>query len=185
MCGWLGESCTEAAGVTDLPGAQGRVAGSTVGAPSAFGDPSGEAYFSMHVPPNTASLLLDTCMPGTDFDTSLTVVRGCFAGPGSSLAALELVAHNEDASPTLVCARLTIPKPPTGQLYILLEGFLAADGNWEMQYAVTASGGSGSQGGGNGGGGLQAAANAAPSAAMGAAAAVCLLLGLFAAAPVR
>jgi subtilisin family serine protease len=163
-CGWLGPACDAQATLLPLDAAQGVASGSSVGAASAFGDPSGDVYFALSVPANTESVLLDTCMPGTDFDTSLTVVSGCFAGPGNSLAALGVVAHNEDASTNLTCARVLLRRPAAGTYYVLLEGFLDAEGAWQMQYVVDPGVvRNGTDSGGGGGGRVVHASGAARS----------------------
>jgi hypothetical protein len=171
-CGFLGPACTPG-NVRTLDGDSGTVTGDTRGAPTFYGDGgAGDALFSVYVPPGTELLILDTCVPGTDFDTSLTVVATCFHGPGSLLSALGVLADNDDASATAACSRIDLRQPPAGaRLYAKLDGFMGAAGVFAMQYRLMDAAAVAASGAGPtataGGGGLWAAGALAAAAAAG------------------
>lgn len=74
-CNAVGVDCSVQLTVRELSGLRGAVSGDTTTATSAFGDPSPDAYFALTIPSDATAASITTCGPGTEFDTTLFLLR--------------------------------------------------------------------------------------------------------------
>ena len=91
-CNTVGVDCSIVLNVVELTGLSGSVKGSTLTAKSNFGDPSPDAYFALTVPSDGTVVSVTTCNDGTDFDTTLFLLRRCVSATGADALQRDTIA---------------------------------------------------------------------------------------------
>lgn len=106
---------------------------------SVYGTKAPEMMFQITIPPGATALSLDTC--DTGFDTLLYVTKTCPAGLSRNGANLTPLKFNDDGScgNSMGGSKLVISNPPSGPLYITVDGYSATDkGNFKLRWDITA-----------------------------------------------